>query len=263
MGGAYVSVKDRIARELISRHHTLRPLLPRGYHAYPGPGGWINLDLRESPMMLARALHAYEKAKVSALRAALKPGMTFVDVGGNKGDFSLIAAKVMGDTGRVLCVEPEPGNAAWIQRSLDRNRYTSVELLTAALADKDGEETLFLGPKSGWHTLIQDPTVVVGELTVKTFTLDGVLAARGLHHVDVIKIDVEGAEDRVLAGATKTFSGDGPMMVLLDIHPPRVDALAICKQLTDWGFTFRDPYELSRPRPSAPDAMTIEVVAIR
>lgn len=248
-----MSVAGRIALGLIRRHNKLKPLLPRGYHAYPGEGGWINLDLRESPMMFARALHAYERPKTRALRAALRPGMTFVDVGGNKGDFSLIAAKATGDNAHIICVEPEPTNAEWIAKSVTRNKYRSVEVLTAALAEKDGEETLFLGPKSGWHTLVEDPTLVVGELKVVTRTLDGVLAERGLDHVDVIKIDVEGAEDRVLAGAQKTFGGTNPMTVLLDLHPKRVDTLAVCQQLTDWGFTFDRPV----------DATTKEVVATR
>lgn len=258
-----MSWKGRVAHGLVQRHMKLRPFLPRGYHAYPGEGGWINLDLRESPMMLARAVRMYERPKVRALQTVMQPGMTFVDVGGNKGDFSLIAAKVTGDNARIICVEPEPTNAQWIAKSVARNKYASIEVLTAALADTDGEETLFLGPKSGWHTLIEDPALIVGELTVAIRTLDGVLAERGIEQVDVIKIDVEGAEDRVLAGATKTFGGTNPMTVLLDIHPKRVDGLAICQQLLDWGFTFRDPSDISQPAPVAPNAATKEVVAIR
>ena len=258
-----MSIQGRVARELVKRYRSLRPVLPRGYHAYPAAGGATYLDLRESPMMLARALRVYEPAKTRALRAVIKPGMTFVDVGGNKGDFSLIAARATGDNARILCLEPEPGNIEWIGKSVAKNKYTSIEVIQAALAEKDGEETLFLGAKSGWHTLIEDPSLVVGELKVTTRTLDGLLAERGIESVDIIKIDVEGAEDRVVAGATKTFGGTNPMTVLLDIHPKRVDGVAICNQLRAWGFEFREPYDITKPVSIDPGPQTKEVVAVR
>ncbi|MDP1793566.1 MAG: FkbM family methyltransferase [Acidimicrobiales bacterium] len=242
-----MSWRDRVARELVQRHGRLRAVLPRGHRAYPAAGGWTYLDVRESPMMLARALRAYESGKTAALRSALRPGMVFVDVGGNKGDFALIAAKAMGSTGRIVCVEPEPVNAAWIRKSVGRNGYTNVEIEQVALADRDGDDTLFLGPKSGWHTLVEDPSLVVATLTVPIRTLDSLLAERGIEKVDVIKIDVEGAEGRVLAGAGQTLGGDNPMTLLIDLHPKRVDTLAVCEQLRSWDFTFNvDPTETTK-----------------
>ena len=91
--------------------------------------------------------------------------MTFVDVGGNKGDFALLAAKAMGDRSRALCRTRARSTSRGFRKSVARNRYASVEVLRAALTESDGEETLFLGPKSGWHTLIEDPALVVGRLS--------------------------------------------------------------------------------------------------
>lgn len=257
-----MSLRWRVGNALVRRHKTIRPLLPRGYHAYPGTGGWINLDVRESPMMLARALRMYEPAKTRALTRVLRPGVTFVDVGGNKGDFALLAAKVTRCDARVLCIEPEPDNVDWVRKSVTRNKYGCIEVLPVALAERNGDDTLFLGPKSGWHTLVEDPSLVVGRLTVPTRTLDGVLAERGIDHVDVVKIDVEGAEDRVLAGGAATFGGTNAMTVFLDLHPKRVDTLAVCRTLEAWGFTFRDLRDLTSPAPAV-TATTKEVVAVR
>jgi FkbM family methyltransferase len=232
-----------IANALVRRHSLLRPLLPSGYHAYPVPGGRVYLDLRESPMMLARVLRVYEPAKFAAVRRLMHSGGVFVDVGGNKGDFSLVAARAAGDAGRVLCVEPEPENAAWIRRSVARNGYTSVEILPVALADRDGEATLHLGKNSGWHTLVSSgPEASVGELTVPTRTLDGVLAERGIECVDVVKIDVEGAEESVLSGAERTLRRSPRATILLDLHPRRgVDPVAVCARLEAWGYAIVEP----------------------
>jgi FkbM family methyltransferase len=233
----------RIRVGIVRRHAALRRFLPRGYHAYPAPGGRMYLDLRESPMMLARVLRIYEAPKVAALRACLRPGCVFVDVGANKGDFSLLAARLMGDSGKVIAVEPEATNADWIERSVARNGYRCIEVVRVALADHAGDATLHLGEKSGWHSLVAtDGVATTGAVTVPTETLDAMLAARGVTRVDVIKIDVEGAEARVFDGAHATFSGTHPMTVLLDVHPGRgVDPLAIAQRLRDWGFTVREP----------------------
>jgi FkbM family methyltransferase len=247
----------RLRLAVARRHAALRPFLPRGHRAYPGAGGRIYLDLRESPMMLARLLRVYETPKVGALRARLRPGDVFVDVGANKGDFSLLAARLMGDAGRVIAVEPEPENAAWIERSVARNGYRCIEVVRVALAESNGEATLHLGEKSGWHSLVTTEGVAtVGRVTVPTRSLDALLAERGVARVDVIKIDVEGAEARVFDGAAATLGGAHPMTVLLDVHPGRgVDPLAVAARLRAWGFLIREP--------DAVTATTKSILAVR
>ncbi len=216
-------------------------------------------------MMLARVLRVYEAPKFRALRAVLRPRDVFVDVGANKGDFSLFAARLMRDTGTVLCVEPEPANVSCIERSVARNRYQSVEILPVALADRTGSATLHLGEKSGWHSLVKtDQVLVTGELNVPTVTLDDVLAERNLERVDAIKIDVEGAENQVLDGATRTFAGTHRMTVLLDLHPRRgVDPIATCARLEEWGFALCDPNDVHRPLTAPITPETRSVLAVR
>jgi FkbM family methyltransferase len=75
-------------------------------------------------------------------------------VGGNKGDFALLAAKLAGENGKVVCIEPEPTNHGWIRRSIELNGYKNIHLSNLALSDRDGECTLYLGTKSGSHTLV-------------------------------------------------------------------------------------------------------------
>ena len=255
----------RGAVALVRSHGRIRRVLPRGHRAYPGAGGWLYLDLRESPMMLARVLRIYEAPKVKALRAVLRPGDVFVDVGANKGDFSLLAARLMHDRGRVLCFEPEPANVGWIERSVARNRYESIEVLPIALADAEGTATLHLGEKSGWHSLLRtDGVAVTGSIDVPTRRLDDVLAERGIERVDAVKIDVEGAEDRVLDGAERTLRGTHRMTVLLDLHPGRgVDPVATSTRLTEWGFALRNPDDIERPLEGPVTPATRSVLAVR
>ena len=69
--------------------------------------------------------------------------MVFVDVGANKGDFSLLAQRLVGDGGLVIAVEPEPENCHWIKKSIAANGYHGIRLVEASLSDGEGEATLY------------------------------------------------------------------------------------------------------------------------
>jgi FkbM family methyltransferase len=150
---------NRIKHELVDRHARIKPILPRGYHRYRVPGGRLYLDLRESSMMLARALHIYEPEKVAAFREHLRPGMTFVDVGANKGDFTLLAASLVGPSGRVISVEPGPTNQRWLQRSVAESGYRNVECVEAALGATPGTAILSLTALAGTRCCRDSRTV--------------------------------------------------------------------------------------------------------
>jgi FkbM family methyltransferase len=232
------------------------------YRPYPFAGGLIYLDVDESPMMRARAEGRFEPEKVAALQRLLRPGMTFVDVGANKGDFSLIAARVMNDEGRVLSFEPGPENCRWIRKSIELNGYRSIALHELALSDAEGHVPLYLGERSGWHSLV--PARDGGDsIEVETRTLDSMLADTGDAHADVLKIDVEGAELAVLRGAARTLAEQPPLAVLVDLHPARgVDPAEVISVLVGHGFSFRNPDDLDAELPQ-PSPGALELFAVR
>jgi len=207
-------------RMLVACHVVIRWLIPDKYSVFSATGGKMYLNIKESSMMLARAFGVYEQKKTEAVQAFLKPGGTFVDVGGNKGDFALLAAKIAGENGRVICIEPEPTNATWIRRNIELNGYKNITVCDLALSDHDGEAVLHLGTKSGFHTLLSGaPQRDVGSLVVKIRKLDSLLQELGNRNVNVLKIDVEGAELQVLKGALETLRANPKIVLLIDIHP--------------------------------------------
>lgn len=224
-------------------------LVPSKHRPYKFSGGRIYIDITESPMMLARVIGRYEVQKHKALDTYLKPGGTFVDVGVNKGDFSLRAARIVGDAGKVMAFEPAPDNCEWIRRSIGLNDYGNIRLHEMALSDADGSATLFISNTSGWHSLAEERKAAArGEIEVQTRKLDTVMAENGLAGpVDVMKIDVEGAEMSVLRGAEAVLSSNHDMTLLIDIHPQvGVDPQEVCAFLEDRGFSIfeeRSPFD--------------------
>lgn len=220
-------------------YHIFARCLSGRYYPYRFSGGMIYLNIKESPMMLARVLGLYERKKINVIRSVLKPGMTFIDIGANKGDFSLIAAKVMHGQGTVIAFEPEPTNCMWIKKSIELNGYSNIALFEVALGETNGCANLYLSDKSGWHSLVPSlPARNIGVIEVNKKTLDSVVEENNYQNISMIKIDVEGFELMVLKGAVKTLINNKDIILLIDIHPHLgVDPKEVCEFLKALGFS--------------------------
>ena len=207
----------RLARFISDRISHRAPNRPE---LYPVDGGAMYLNLAESRMMAMRAIGMHEPEKHALIKRLLKPGMTFLDVGANKGDFSVLAASIVGDEGRVIAIEPEPHNWEDLARNIALNGFTNVSTHQLALGDFDGRSTLYLGQKSGWHTLKsgqrQQP---VGEVEIEVATMDAMIRSLGVEAPDLVKIDVEGSEVEVIKGAEATIARAPEIVLLIDLHP--------------------------------------------
>lgn len=132
------------------------------------------------------------------IREQLPPDGVFVDIGANVGIYSLTAACAPGFKGRVLAVEPNPIALARLRENLALNEQGArVEVLPIALADNEGEVTLHLDPSNLGGGSIERAGAGGGTVSVPARPLTAVLAER-VARVDILKIDVEGAEHRIL-----------------------------------------------------------------
>jgi FkbM family methyltransferase len=160
---------------------------------------------------------AYEAGVTDAIVTALKPGDVFIDVGANIGYFTVLAAAIVGDRGRVIAFEPHDGAREKLEETVQRNeRSATVEIVPLALADADGDAALYVEDAITAHSTIEpslSPMRHVATLRrgamVRVTTLDGWLKGRPelARRVRCVKIDVEGAESRVLAGMPATLTG--------------------------------------------------------
>jgi FkbM family methyltransferase len=154
----------------------------------------------------------YEPVTTDYLRALLRPGDVFVDVGANHGYFTLVAAALVGTFMRDVAIEPNPTVYEQLRTHVRLNGFDGrVGLLEQALSDgPDAAARLFVSQcatNSGLSSLTPAASLVaVGSLSpehtiaVRTETFDGWFATSGLSRVDVVKIDTEGAEALVVRG---------------------------------------------------------------
>jgi FkbM family methyltransferase len=166
------------------------------------------------------ALGTSEPYVQDALVALLRPGMTAYDIGANVGFLSLILARLVGPGGRVVCFEPLPGNVEMIERNARSNGFGQVTVRREAAGASDGNARFMVGPETVSSKLasVANPgDSFVGETEVSVRSLDSVRAVDGVPAPDFIKIDAEGAEADVLAGATETLNSARPLM-LIELH---------------------------------------------
>jgi FkbM family methyltransferase len=172
--------------------------------------------------------------------AAPKPALALVpangvaiDVGANLGEWSVPLAHAVGPGGRVLCIEPNPTIVAALAATLRINRLTQAEALPVALSDWDGEGRLRVEPKdTGLSSLSGNETGI----PVPLRRLDMVTGECGLQRVDLIKIDVEGHERQVLAGAIETLRRFRPAVVFESGHEAPEDRRAIAALFDELGY---------------------------
>lgn len=165
---------------------------------------------------------SYEFAVSALLRAFLKPGDVFVDVGANIGYFSVLGASRVGPSGLVLAFEPNRRIRARLERNVSLNDLTQVRVRSEAVSDAEGTLHL-LEPAAtdndGLSRLVRASEP--GSVPTKTLRLDAV-AELLASPPSLIKVDVEGHELEVFAGATGLLAqDDAPALVFeaFDVKP--------------------------------------------
>ncbi len=163
-------------------------LRPHGYELELALDSWV-----ERFAYFGRSY--YDPTTVGSLQALLRPGDCFVDIGANLGMISLTAARLVGDEGRVLAFEPNKRLAERLEEILRKNRVTNVEVFAVALGDEEGSAHLESDVQHVAASLRTQKGSVVPVRRGEDFAHKVPPEARAL-----VKIDVEGYEQRVLAG---------------------------------------------------------------
>lgn len=194
-------------------NRTLRSLARRWPFPVPAEiagGGRIWVDLRST---IGQGLYVTGDFDPNAIRPAidaLPEGGVFLDIGANIGYYSVLAARKVGPRGRVFSFEMDPRPLRCLRRTIRSERLDGIQIVEAAVSDVDGVAHFEQAAESG-HNRIGGTTE--GARSVRSVRLDSWVENAGLDRVDVIKIDVEGAERLVLEGARRTLERFRPVIV--------------------------------------------------
>lgn len=176
-------------------------------------GTYVPSDI--STMNFHMLLGVWESGTVSVCSRWLGAGMTAIDVGAHVGYYSRIFAQIVGPSGNVYAFEPHNGNFRYLERNVQRlGQVTSLQM---AVTDRDG--TVLIHESSvgtGSHSLHPSRYAYTRAIPVEGISLDTFLGEKS---VDLVKIDVEGAELEVLEGMRKTIENSPGIALIVEFCP--------------------------------------------
>lgn len=224
-------------------------------HAYMGDytvlteliyGPKIYVDTRDLSMSGHIIMSGFwEKWVTDVFRATVRPGMTVCDIGSHCGYFALIAAQLVGASGKVHCFEPNPLLHDNLFKSKMINGFYHMEIHPVAVADRDKEETLFvphhlaasasLSEKVAESVAAIDP---VKPVKVRAINLENYL---GDVLVDVLKVDIEGYEPYVLPSLLNMMDRVNHPRMFMEFNPKAwtdqgFNCLQLLRGITDRGY---------------------------
>jgi FkbM family methyltransferase len=151
-----------------------------------------------------------------------KQGDNFVDVGAHIGRYSIVAAKRIGNLGRVIAIEAHPDTFELLKKNMALNGLQNVTTINAVASSQKGRVKLYLdGHDSGftvYTTIMINRTKTEKFLEVEANTLDNILNENNVQRVNYVKIDVEGAELEVLKGTSNVLEANKNITFIIEIH---------------------------------------------
>ena len=192
---------------------------------------------------IAMAMDRYEKETTKLITKLVKPGMTVIDVGAHVGYYSLLAASQVGPTGTVYSFEPEPANHELLLKNIELNGYSNIRATRKAVSNHAGSTDLFLTAlDSGRHSTYRHGLPERGSIEIETTTIDAFLDSVGAPKIDLVKVDVEGAEKDVLEGMDRLLQQTTGLTLITEFSPTLLqnaaaDPLQFLDTLNTRGFT--------------------------
>jgi FkbM family methyltransferase len=169
-------------------------------------------------VLYLRKFSLVEAFETKIFRSAIKKGMTVVDIGANLGCYTLMAANLVGEKGKVFAFEPDSENFSLLLKNIEANGHQNVKASDIAISDKLGKIKLFLSEEHRGNHKIYDSGEGRRTVGVQTIPLDNFFKGESAR-IDVIKIDVEGAEAMVFAGMKQIIKANPKVTIFMEFGP--------------------------------------------
>ncbi|MFL2942661.1 MAG: FkbM family methyltransferase [Limisphaerales bacterium] len=221
---------------------TIRKLLPKQVEIHGA-----TVVLNPTDPVVSGALHfgVYEKAETRFFQSACRDGITFLDVGANLGYYTALAARAVGPNGRVLAVEPDPDSFGYLEQTIAANAVGNVEAFPVAASDTPAMLPLYISTDNRGDNRLYAPDEERPQVEVEARPLDALLRESKIETVDLIKIDVQGYEPKVIAGLRETIIASPNLTLLTEFWPQGMteaggDANEFLQTLRELGLTLHE-----------------------
>ncbi|MGH9872393.1 MAG: FkbM family methyltransferase [Pyrinomonadaceae bacterium] len=180
----------------------------------------VRLKYIDSPDVVVRN----DASQIKFFIEQIKPGDFVLDIGGHVGQYAVLFASLVRDSGRVITFEPDPEARDTLRNNLELNGFANrVVVESVALFDQNGEHSFFSKGADSMSSLARSglganaSSLDIAEYRVKTIRLDDYLNEKGFGYPRFVKLDTEGAEINILRGARELLQSD--TTIVCELHP--------------------------------------------
>ncbi len=194
-------------------------------------GLWMKCDIREMHQGTLISEGPWEPVTTQYILASLKEGQVFLDIGANAGYFTLLASRCVGQQGSVVAVEPNPVMTEQIRQNVARSRLTNVLVEQVACSAATEIRKLYLAEQNntGTSSLCNYHGRQSKFVEVSCLPVDLIVEKHDLSRVDLVKIDVEGAELEVLRGMNSTLKRFRPK-IIIELLPSLLRGFSVSRE---------------------------------
>jgi len=161
----------------------------------------------------------YERIETEIFKKIVRKGDVVIDIGANIGYYTLIAAKLVGDSGIVITFEPEPYNFHLLKKNVEVNGYKNVILEQRAVSNKNANLKLFLSEDNIGDHRIYQPSESRKSIEIESIRLDDYIKNAGIDKVNIIKMDIQGAEGLALQGMHEVLTKNKDLTIFTEFWP--------------------------------------------
>jgi FkbM family methyltransferase len=202
----------------------------------------VKINLFKESQLCKLIYFGFEQTEMSFIKAFLKEGDIFIDIGSNIGMFSLTASDLVGSKGKILAFEPTPSTYERLLENIRINGYTNINAFNLGLSNKNGilDFNISNNGYDAWNSMVQQEHLENGiQIQVEVKALDSLIEENSLSTINLIKIDVEGWEKFVLEGSINLLNrSDSPVILVEFTETTAFNAGYYLGELFDFMKTF-------------------------
>jgi|SRR3972149_1725492 len=176
----------------------------------------ISVPLRDRAFLYAVKESHFEANTVKLFAETVKPEMIVIDIGAYVGYFTLLAARRVGANGKVYAFEPEPKTYRFLKRNICLNEYKNVITVPKAVSNQSGTVKLYINSSDASMTSLFRRKGSHKAIEIECTTIDDFFHEQ---RVDVVKMDIEGAEPYALEGIRNTIERNPNLVLFVELNP--------------------------------------------
>lgn len=201
----------RLLAKRLSSKVMLKQITFNGYEVFI----WAQEDIGKKLLLTG----SFERDEIRYLERNIRTDDVCFDVGGNTGIYAMLFAKLAGERGQIYVFEPVRRNSLAISLAAEINYFNNIHVFEGVASSENGMVKITLPEMDGAYAHIVKSNNVLDCIDVKSITLDYFVEKEGINRLDILKIDVEGAEFDVLRGAAGILGNEktAPRVVMVEL----------------------------------------------